>query len=111
MLHWPVLAPPVVFPLPIGVALLPEQLSEPPIAFMSMVLAPGGVLLTSDIDPPMRAPSTSVNPRLFWMAADPAIVRLEQEGEPTSAKLEERFGYVKGEEHTLTTRAGFLVSF
>jgi len=28
-----------------------------------------------------------------------------------SVKAEERFGYVKTQEHTLTTRAGFLVSF
>ena len=28
-----------------------------------------------------------------------------------SIKAEERFGYVKTQEHTLTTRAGFLVSF
>ena len=32
-------------------------------------------------------------------------------GSPLSAKLEERFGYVNGQEHTLSTRLGFSMSF
>jgi hypothetical protein len=32
-------------------------------------------------------------------------------GSPVSAKLEERFGYVNGQEHTLATRLGFSLSF
>jgi len=39
-----------------------------------------------------------------------AGVQVKLGGSSVSAKGEERFGYVKGQEHTLTTRIGVLIS-